>query len=207
MSHSTETEVMATTTHIITQTITKKRSTTKKIVGASRNSARTVPPADAVPAELQQRLQHNQSISLEKVRDARRNFNQFLNMDGNKKKTPEQIGRVITYEDNIQIMFGEKTATHAFEEYMDRSRMNSVELSLTDFCHETIKKFICSHTIAKMRVTMYRSLNDELKEDIKLCPKILVLQHREVFIMFHSCRFISEKCTVQLTNTLYSIVH
>ena len=139
-------------------------------------------------------FEHREGISLDRVREARRNFQKFVSSEAEKGEENKQIGRVMNYEDNIQSMYGKKSSTYQFEEYMNM-QMNSIDLSLTDFCHKSIQKFITSHTIAKMRITMYRSLNEELKNDIKLCPKVLLFSHRDIFIMFHSCRYISKNCT------------
>ena len=92
-------------------------------------------------SEIEEVFEHREGISLDRVREARRNFQKFVSSEAEKGEENKQIGRVMNYEDNIQSMYGKKSSTYQFEEYMNM-QMNSIDLSLTDFCHKSIQKFI-----------------------------------------------------------------
>lgn len=113
------------------------------------------------------------------------------------------------YEDNIHLMYNnEAHNTNDFEVLANQNdSTTNVELCDTEFCVPAIKKFVGANNISKMHLSMFRSLNDNIKQQIKDCPSVLAIEHGNVIIVFHCCVYNSAHCTCVQFKRYRTFIH
>lgn len=109
------------------------------------------------------------------------------------KNRTKNSGHVMKFGDNISEMFAEmnNVDSHFYQS-------SYVVSSVTLYCVPPIQKFTSAPSMTRMRLHVFKSLNEIFLADYSLCRTYMIAEFRNVIYAFHYCPHNTPACECEL---------